>query len=118
MIKYWLAMFGAVALSAASQMLLKKAAILLQEVFDGDDIYRAGGDEFTIILGGCEEADFNSKVAHLKEISQDPDNVCFAVGSCFVASGCDIRDALRLADEAMYGDKMAYYETYPERKHR
>ena len=26
MIKYWLAMFGAVALSAASQMLLKKAA--------------------------------------------------------------------------------------------
>ena len=33
MLKYWLAMFGAVALSAASQMLLKKGAMIPHESF-------------------------------------------------------------------------------------
>ena len=30
-------------------------------------------------------------------------------------SGCDIRDAMRIADENMYKDKDLYYEKHPKR---
>jgi diguanylate cyclase (GGDEF)-like protein len=103
---------------SAGDILLKKAAILLQEQAGGDDIYRAGGDEFMIIVQGCSEDDFRRIVERIKDNSSDPDSVCFAVGCCFDAEGGDIRDAMRRADENMYKDKAVYYSTYPERKHR
>ncbi len=102
----------------AGDLLLKKAAILLQELFGNDDIYRAGGDEFMIIVSGCDRAEFESKVNALKKSAGDPDNVCFAVGSYFDDQGCDIRNAMHQADEDMYRDKDEYYRIHPERKYR
>ncbi len=103
---------------AAGDLLLKKAALLLQEVFIGDSIYRAGGDEFMIIAANCSEEKFIQKVNELRERSCDPNNVCFSIGSFYNGSGGDIRDAMRAADEAMYKDKEEYYAKYPERKYR
>ena len=102
----------------AGDLLLKKASILLQEVFDGDEIYRAGGDEFAVIVSGCTEEDFSRKTDVLKERSADPENVCFAVGTCFCAQEMDIRQAMRFADEDMYKNKAEYYSEHPERKQR
>ena len=102
----------------AGDLLLKKAALLLQEVFIEDSIYRAGGDEFMVMVLGCSEAEFNSKVSVLRERSSDPDNVCFSVGCFYNGSNSDIRDAMRFADEAMYKDKENYYSEHPERKYR
>ena len=96
--------------------MLRKAAIILQEIFDGYEIYRAGGDEFTIIGSGCTEDEFERKVRALREINRESGDICFAVGSYFPASACDIRDAMHIADENMYKDKESYYSTYPERK--
>ena len=104
----------------AGDLLLKKAAILLQELFDTeeDDIYRAGGDEFMVILSGCKKEEFEQKKNALKELATDPDSVCFAIGSYYDESGCDIRLAMRQADENMYDDKAQFYAEHPERKNR
>ena len=103
---------------AAGDLLLKKAALILQEVFIGDSIYRAGGDEFMIIASDISESAFSEKVHDLRKAASDPDSVCFSVGSFYNSSGSDIRDAMRIADEAMYKDKEEYYQKYPERKYR
>ena len=102
----------------AGDILIKKAALLLQEVFKGGDIYRAGGDEFMIIVPRCTEQSFNTKVEQLRARASDPGNVSLSVGSVFNSSGLDIRDLLKTADEAMYADKECYYEKWPERRYR
>lgn len=103
---------------SAGDLLLKKAAILLQELFKGNDIYRAGGDEFVVIIPGCDRQELEKKVDALREASQDPENVCLAVGSSYCGLKTDIRDAMRDADEDMYERKSRYYSRYPERKWR
>ena len=102
----------------AGDLLLKKAAILLQELFDGNAIYRAGGDEFVVLLTGCTREELEQKVRQLRERSDTPENVCFAVGSYYAEPGFDIRDAMRLADENMYKDKKAFYRAHPESDRR
>ena len=102
----------------AGDLLLKKAAQILQEVLMGYDINRTGGDEFMIIVPDCNELQFSEKNKILKDRSSDPDNVCLSVGSFFNDSGHDIRYAMRNADEAMYRDKEKYYSEHPERKYR
>lgn len=102
----------------AGDLLIKKAALLLQEVFIGDEIYRAGGDEFMVIVSGCSEEEFGRKVAKLRERASDPDKVCFSVGCFYNDLHSSIRDAMRIADEAMYKDKEKYYTEHPERKNR
>ena len=103
---------------AAGDLLLKKAALVLQEVFIEDSIYRAGGDEYMVIVENCSEDMFNKKVSELKKRANDPNNVCFSVGSFHNSSGSDIRYSMRIADEAMYKDKEEYYAKHPERKYR
>ena len=103
---------------AAGDILLKKAAILLQELFGGDEVFRAGGDEFMIIIAGCTKSEFDRKIYALKESASDPENVCFAVGGYFEDAGGDIRNAMRIADENMYQDKAQFYADHPERKQR
>ena len=101
---------------SAGDLLLKKAALLLQEVFTEDSIYRAGGDEFMIIVRGRTEEAFTQRVETLKNRSCDPKGVCFAVGSCFDGTGADIRKAMHNADVDMYQNKKEFYENHPELK--
>ena len=103
---------------SAGDIMLKKAAILLQEIFEDNDIYRAGGDEFMVIIKGCTKEAFEEKTKALKHRTNMPGQVSFAVGSYYVTSGCDIRDAMRYADENMYKDKSNYYDEHPEKKKR
>ncbi|MBR4199659.1 MAG: GGDEF domain-containing protein [Oscillospiraceae bacterium] len=102
----------------AGDILLRKAAILLQELFGGDEIFRAGGDEFMVIISGCTRSEFDRKVKALKESAGDPENVCFAVGCHYDEDSGDIRAAMRLADEDMYQNKEAFYAAHPELRHR
>ena len=50
--------------------LLKNAAKVLEEVFDTDEIFRAGGDEFTIIVTGITEEELNKRVEAVREVSR------------------------------------------------
>ncbi len=96
--------------------LIKEAAALLTEVFKGDQIYRAGGDEFAIISTTGSEADFEEKVKILRGKGSDPEWIYFAVGYYHDSKGGSLRKAMRYADERMYKDKKAFYEKYPEKK--
>lgn len=102
---------------SAGDILLKKAGLVLQEIFVEDDVYRAGGDEFMVIVSGDRES-FDRKIAELRARASDPDNVCFSFGYYFNDTDTDIRDAMRIADEEMYKDKEKYYEEHPGRRYR
>lgn len=92
--------------------LLKDAASALRRVFNEENIYRAGGDEFSVIVLGMTEQDINQKIQEIRNISQDYDLVSFSLGGSSVDNAKDIRQALRQADERMYEDKRKYYETH------
>ncbi len=100
----------------AGDILLKKAAILLQEVFAGFDVYRAGGDEFMVILTGCSEEELERRVGLVRERENDPDGASLAAGRYFSAEGCDIRSAMHFADEDMYRQKERYYAAHPDKR--
>ena len=99
----------------AGDNLLKNAACALEEVFDSSDIYRAGGDEFTVIVMGITEEELEEDVKKIREAS-DKYEVSLAIGASFESDKKNIRTALRLADERMYEDKKRYYELHPEKK--
>ena len=92
----------------AGDALLKNAADVLCEVFDEKYIFRAGGDEFAIIIKGISESEIEEKIARIREASE--------LGSSVVPNSRDIRKALRQADERMYEDKKIYYEMHPEKR--
>ncbi|MCR4757469.1 MAG: GGDEF domain-containing protein [Butyrivibrio sp.] len=95
--------------------LLVNAAEVLKEVFSDDKIYRAGGDEFTIISFSSEEA-FLEKIKLLREKASDPNWLHFAIGHYHDATSGNLRLAMRYADEQMYIDKDKFYKEHPEKR--
>lgn len=98
--------------------LLKKASAVLRQVFVDDEIYRAGGDEFMVIVLNSSKEEFEEKTRKIFELAGNESNVSFAVGSAFQEGELDIRKALRKADELMYEDKNQFYVRHPELKYR
>ena len=96
--------------------MLKKCGAMLQQVFVDEDIYRAGGDEFMIILPDTNEAEIQEKVAKVRGSDLGFGTACFAVGWYFIEDSKDILKALHIADEQMYADKNRFYEGHPELK--
>ena len=101
---------------AAGDLLLKNAAMVLQNVFIGDEIYRAGGDEFMVLLSFTTEEEIKKKCRNVKALSKSYKDVSFALGYSYQNDSSGITDALRLADERMYEDKEKYYKEHPELK--
>ena len=102
----------------AGDQLLKNAAAILRGVFYDGEVYRAGGDEFMLIADGLDEAAMEARVKQLTDQAANTRNVHFAVGTCIVKEGDDIRSVMHIADERMYADKNEYYKNHPERKYR
>lgn len=98
--------------------LLRAAAAMLQGVFFDSEVYRAGGDEFMVIVSGTAEEEVNSRIEKLRQQSASVRDLHFAIGVSFGSTGEDILKAMRLADEGMYSDKKQYYDTNPELKYR
>ncbi len=95
------------------RMLMNGTAVLRQ-VFAGDEIYRAGGDEFMILTRGIEKEELDKRCEEIKRLASDYPYVSFAVGCCVIRNSRKIRDALKKADERMYQDKEKYYHNNPE----
>ena len=101
---------------AAGDLLLKNAAIILQSVFSGDEIFRTGGDEFLVLLQETDEADMRRRIADIRKKSELFSNVSFAAGYCLLTSRTGFRKALAEADAGMYEDKKNCYRMHPELK--
>ena len=103
---------------SAGDELIRAATRALRKVFHDEEIFRAGGDEFTMIVVGATPDEMAEKAISLKAYARQEKNVSFAVG-CHVEADCrNVRAALREADKNMYEDKRQYYEANPELKRR
>lgn len=100
----------------AGDELLKNAADALREVFAVHEIFRAGGDEFVVILTDVTEEELNERVERLIKVSEKYDELVFAIGAAYEDNVKNVRLALHNADELMYADKKHYYELHPEKK--
>ena len=102
----------------AGDLLLKNAALILQDTFIGQEVYRAGGDEFTVFINDMSDEEFEQKLERIRSYAENPDGVSFAVGYCCDEGRNDVRNTMSIADERMYADKEAYYKRFPERRHK
>ena len=100
----------------AGDTLLKNAAAALTEFFSVRNIFRAGGDEFVVILTGITEEILLQKADLIKKAAEKYNDLVFAIGTAYESDVKNVRNALRIADERMYADKKHYYELHPERK--
>ena len=103
---------------AAGDTLLKNAASMLQIVFAGSEIFRAGGDEFLIMIRNTTLSELEGLVDQLKKQSSASGAVSFATGYAFVDDSRDVRKAMKSADEKMYEDKSQFYKDCPEKRRR
>ena len=103
---------------SAGDRLIKDAAKILQKVFGDAEIYRAGGDEFMILLRGTTEEQLNDYVKQIKALADETESVSFAVGVCLEQDSRKIYEAMKTADVRMYEDKKKFYNENPELKRR
>ena len=100
----------------AGDKALCAAAGILQGVFPDEDVYRAGGDEFMILVSDISEDELKNRVAKIRNMSKMFENVHFSIGACYGEP--DVRRAMHNADEQMYADKNSFYSEHPDFKYR
>ena len=105
---------------SAGDDLIKHAAEILKAVFGNTnaEIYRAGGDEFMVLLRDVKMQDLEKYNEELKENASHTESVRFATGLCIENNSHNIYDAIKSADTKMYEDKELYYSLRPELKRR
>jgi len=103
---------------AAGDNFLKAAANILNNVFEGCDIYRAGGDEFMIISQNISKEHLETCIRNLHDNRYNPSQIQFAVGFYFQEGQCNIIEAMKKADALMYEDKRRFYAEHPNLKMR
>lgn len=91
----------------AGDRMLCTVADALRKCFVSDFIYRIGGDEFVIFCIDTPHSTFADTIASLKTMLRQHDYE-ISVGIA-EAAGCDIRNAMDKAEEAMRRDKVAFY---------
>ena len=89
--------------------LLQNAAGALKEVFETRNIFRAGGDEFVVILTDVSREQMEEKAQALRAAAEHYPAVSFSIGCSFEEDCRDVRRALIQADERMYEAKKKYY---------
>lgn len=97
----------------AGDQLLKNAAIILKSTFAGAEVYRAGGDEFLILLQDTTGADMRQKIEDIKKKAELFENVSYSAGCCLLRPEMDLREAMSEADAQMYRDKDSFYRRHP-----
>ncbi|MBQ8094749.1 MAG: GGDEF domain-containing protein [Clostridia bacterium] len=97
----------------AGDRFLITAAELFKTLFCHKDIFRTGGDEFVIIIDDIDKETFGQKEQRLRT-DADKNSVSMAVGSLWSAETSNVATVLRIADDAMYADKQAFYDKHPE----
>jgi diguanylate cyclase (GGDEF)-like protein len=100
----------------AGDELLKRICVIMKKRFNRDFVYRAGGDEFVIVVPNMSKEDFESNCEQLKADFDEAEGVSVAVGWSWGANSADIDAIMKTADTIMYEDKALYYKHHNRRR--
>ncbi len=98
--------------------ILKKVSAKLRSIFEKEEIYRAGGDEFLIIDTKMDKETFYSTFEKLKSLSRVEGEPSFALGAYYDDEDMDIKKIMKIADTNMYENKADYYASNPKADRR
>ena len=93
----------------AGDALIKRAAGILTKVFAPSCVFRAGGDEFVIIVDDIEQESFFEEVRRVEDILAKEKGIAMAVGYKWAESAMNLNETVKKADEAMYKNKQRFY---------
>lgn len=89
---------------------LRYAADMLAFYFSRENVYRAGGDEFVVILPQMNESEFTEKTEALTEKLDQDNPYQFSFGAYWCSDSAETEEALRKADQRMYEEKARFYQ--------
>lgn len=98
----------------AGDKLLRRAAKAMQQFWGDEFVYRAGGDEFVVLLPDISECAFYRKFEEFYDTVKAKDDVSVAFGAHWAESGSYLSAAFNQADRKMYQDKKKHYHLCPE----
>lgn len=93
----------------AGDRLLRRAAKAMQQFWGDEFVYRAGGDEFVVLLPDISECAFYRKFEEFYDAMKAKDDVSIAFGAHWAESGSHLNAAFNRADRKMYQDKKKHY---------
>lgn len=93
----------------AGDKLLRRAAKAMQQFWGDEFVYRAGGDEFVVLLPDISECAFYRKFEEFYDTVKAKDDVSVAFGAHWAESGSHLSAAFNQADRKMYQDKKKHY---------
>lgn len=102
----------------AGDNLLREASFILRDSFGDGEVYRAGGDEFLVIILDKPKEQLEAQIQKLREDSMIPGHVSFSLGFYYGDKDLDIRKAMHEADVLMYEDKKKFYDRFPANRRR
>lgn len=94
----------------AGDNLIKRASKVLKKVFKNSYIFRAGGDEFVVIIKNANKEKIENNLDELKSQSKKY-NVSFAYGYSITNDAKEIDRILKEADANMYNNKREFYNS-------
>ncbi|MCR4689870.1 MAG: GGDEF domain-containing protein [Lachnospiraceae bacterium] len=98
--------------------MLRSVSDKLKSVFKGKEIYRAGGDEFLVIVADTTREEFFALFEQIKALSQIEGEPTFALGAEYDDMVPNISKIMQTADKKMYKDKAEYYLSHPKADRR
>ena len=94
----------------AGDLVIKRAAECLTQIFRKREVYRSEGDEFVVLMPEISEGKFLDRLAAFAEMMEEGENVSIAFGSAWARNAWDVRAALHAAEKEMRADKKRYYK--------
>ena len=91
----------------AGDELIRSAAKHIWNMFEGN-AFRIGGDEFTVVIIGVDQYEFEQRVKDTVQQMKD-DNISIATGMSWHDGDITLTMQLQEADSRMYLDKQRYY---------
>jgi diguanylate cyclase (GGDEF)-like protein len=95
---------------SAGDELIKNAVSLLTHYYGKENTYRAGGDEFLVILEGIGEGEFNRRYDNFMNALKSYSSVSISTGAVWGEDSAHIDEALAEADRRMYEAKSRFYQ--------
>ena len=81
----------------------------IKKYFKHEDIFRIGGDEFTVISKNISKTDFDRNVTSLQRDINDKSSYNVAIGSVWADKNINMSLMVEEADKLMYADKQQFY---------